>query len=204
MVRGERTTFPTWVLTLTMKVWHHFIYARLVPSAYHSEVTKDCAYLLYSITKGLNINVGRWIDGNITYAANNTSVGLLHPTLLTELFAANSIDTWGDKVIRHSSGAGSSSGTGAKKTKATMADLTRAIDQQQAEMTGVKNWMLQKAAYDQTAHEALRAQLDMISLCCRVDHSTVPPFPPFPEQLTRAWTVKEEPCEEDDDDEGDE
>ena len=99
IIRGKRTAFPTKELTTTMKVWHHFICARLAPIAHHSEVTKEQAFLLYDIAKNLSINVDRWIERNITYIAENTSLGIRHPTLITKLIVANGQDTIGDKVF---------------------------------------------------------------------------------------------------------
>ena len=83
-----------------MKVWHHFICAWLAPITNHFEVTKDRAFLLYGIAKNLSINVSQWIEGNIKHAAENTSLGIPHLTLIMELIVANGLDTTGDKVLQ--------------------------------------------------------------------------------------------------------
>ena len=100
IVRGEHTTFPTRELDTTMKIWHHFIYARLIPTTHLTEVTHDRGLLLYGIAKNLSINVGQWINGNIKYLTHNLSLGLPYPTLLTELFVANGLDTTREEILQ--------------------------------------------------------------------------------------------------------
>ena len=70
-----------------MKVWHHFICARLTPTMHLLKVTKERAVLLYGIQMGLKINVGRWIQSNISHTIYQSSGGIPHPTLLTKLIA---------------------------------------------------------------------------------------------------------------------
>ena len=60
--------------------------------------------------------------------------------------------------------------------------------------------MATKAAYDCNIGEALRAQLDAISLRVGVDSFIVPQMPPYHKQLSRTWEP-EEPYDEDDEDE---
>ena len=88
MVRGTRTSFVTKELQPDMKIWHHFVCARLVPTTRLTEATRDRSLLVYGIKKGLTINVGRWISCNIQHAAQNVSKGIPHPTLITELIAS--------------------------------------------------------------------------------------------------------------------
>ena len=57
--------------------------------------------------------------------------------------------------------------------------------------------MVAKAAYDRSLGEALRAQLDAISLRVGVDPAVVPQMPPYPEQLSRPWESEEPPYDED-------
>ena len=52
IVRREHAHFPSKDLHQNMKVWHHFICSRLVPTLDTSEVMKDRALLLYGIKKG--------------------------------------------------------------------------------------------------------------------------------------------------------
>ena len=65
VVRGTRTAFAMKELQPDMKIWHHFVCAYVVPTAHIMKVTRDRALLLYDIKKGLTINVGWWISGNI-------------------------------------------------------------------------------------------------------------------------------------------
>ena len=82
-------------------------------------------------------------------------------------------------------------------TRTTVSDLARAVDEQLADLRGMKYWLLQKVAYDRTVSETLNAKLDHISLCCSVDPSTVPPMLEFPEELSRPWEPAEQPYEDD-------
>ena len=70
------------------------------------------------------------------------------------------------------------------QTKATFADLKKAIDRQEVEMQGLKYWLIHKAAHDHSVSEALCARLNQIGLRCGVDLSTFPPMSPFPDQLS--------------------
>ena len=47
--------------------------------------------------------------------------------------------------------------------RATITDLARAFERQEAQIQGMRNWMATKAAYDCSVGEALRAQLKAIS-----------------------------------------
>ena len=67
MARGIRTAFATKELQPAMKIWHHFVCARLVPTSHLTKVMQDRALLLYDIRKGLIINVGWWISSNIRH-----------------------------------------------------------------------------------------------------------------------------------------
>ena len=49
--------FFTKELWSDMKIWHHFICAQLVATAHLTKVTRKWALLLYSIKKGLSINI---------------------------------------------------------------------------------------------------------------------------------------------------
>ena len=70
------------------------------------------------------------------------------------------------------------------KTRAIVADLAREVDEQQAELQGMKYCLLQKVAYDRSVSETLNAMLDQISLRCSVDPTTIPLMPEFPEELS--------------------
>ena len=67
---------------------------------YMSEVTKEQAVFFYWIQKGLKVNVGMWIQSNISHTVRQGSGGIPHPTLLTELIASHGIDTTGQEVLQ--------------------------------------------------------------------------------------------------------
>ena len=93
MVRGGQTAFLTNELRSNMKIWHHFLYAKLIPTAHLTEVTRCRALLLYSIKKGLTIIVGQRISSNIKHVTLNVSICIPHLTLVTELIAAAGMST---------------------------------------------------------------------------------------------------------------
>ena len=99
IVRDERAHIPFEDLQQHMKVWHHFICARLTPTMNLLEVTKEWAVLLYGIQKRLKINVGRCIQPNISHTIRQGSGGIPHPPLLTELIASYRIDTMGSDLL---------------------------------------------------------------------------------------------------------
>ena len=64
--------------------------------------------------------------------------------------------------------------------------------------------MATKAAYDHNVGEALRAQLEAISLTVGVDPSTIPQMPSYLEQLSKPWEPEEPPYDEEYGDEDEE
>ena len=82
--------------------------------------------------------------------------------------------------------------------------MARAIERQEAQLHGIWKWMATKAAYDRSVGEALRAQLDTISLRVCVDSTAVPQMPPYPKQLSRPWEPKEPPYDQDKEDDEEE
>ena len=86
------------------------------------------------------------------------------------------------------------------QTRATIADLTRAIKHHEAQLHGMRNWMAAKAAYDYSMGKAMCACLDALILRNGVDPAMMPEVPTYPENLGRPW----EPEEEEDDEEDDE
>ena len=82
-----------------MKVWHHFICARLMPNMHLSEVTKERVVLLYGIQMGLK-NGGWWVQSNISHSIRQGSGGIPHPILLTKLIVVHGIDTTGTEVLQ--------------------------------------------------------------------------------------------------------
>ena len=212
MVREAPAHFPSKDLHPHMKVWHHFICARLVPTMHLSEVTKERAALLYAILMGKKINVGRWIQHNINHAIGQASGGTPHPTLLTELIASHDINTEGTEVLQpkgslhqkgierilvhdlreeatgaSSSGARAHRPARASKTRPTIANLTSAVERHEAQLHGMRNWMVAKAAYDRSMGEAMCARLDALVLNSGIDPATMPQVPIYPEHLTCPW-----------------
>ena len=71
-----------------------------MPTMHLSEVTIERVVLLCGIQMGLKINVGQWVQSNISHAIRQGSGGIPHPTLLTELIVAHGIDTTGAEVLQ--------------------------------------------------------------------------------------------------------
>ena len=142
-----------------MKIWHHFICTQLMLIAHLTKVTREWALLLNSIKKGLTINVGHQISPNIRHAAQNVTTGIPHLTLMIELIAAVGLSTLNQEILQltnplkqraieqimrvegrgdgdgaGASGTGSSQQARPTKTRATVSDLARAVDEQQVEI----------------------------------------------------------------------
>ncbi|KAH0448884.1 hypothetical protein IEQ34_022684 [Dendrobium chrysotoxum] len=62
-------------MTQTSKAWHYFTSAHILPSKNISEVSKDKAFLNFTIQKGYSIKIGK----------GSTSIGLGHPSLVYAL-----------------------------------------------------------------------------------------------------------------------
>ena len=60
----------------------------------------DRALLLYGIKKGLSINVGQWISGNIRHVTLNVSIGIPHLTLVIELIAAVGVSIFSQEILQ--------------------------------------------------------------------------------------------------------
>ena len=190
-----------------------------------SEVTKERAVFLYAILMGKKINVGRWVQHNINHAIRQGFKGSPHPTLLTELIASHGIDTVGAEILQpkgplHRKGikhimihelredvTGASS-FGAKapyparppQTCPTIADLTRAIECHKAQLHGIRNWMVAKAAYDRNMGKAMCARLDALIQNSGVDPASMPRVPIYSKNLTHRWEPEEPPYKEEEDD----
>ena len=116
------------------------------------------------IKKGLKINVGGWINSNIRHAIRQGSGGIPHPMLLTELIACHGIDTTSQEVLqpksplnpkaiewivtlelRQEATRASSSATQAPRParpsqpRATITELARAYEKQEAQIQGMKS-----------------------------------------------------------------
>ncbi|PIN17588.1 hypothetical protein CDL12_09769 [Handroanthus impetiginosus] len=109
-------TPPDWVLnvynepvgilhsSLTNEAWDwlRFINARLYPSSYLSEVSKERAVLLYAILTGVPLDIGRYINGAIFKSARGgKTVSLFFPSLITALCHREGLENLpGDELIQ--------------------------------------------------------------------------------------------------------
>ena len=121
------------------------------------EVTKELAVLIYGIQKGLKINVGRWINYNISHTVRKDSGDI-------PLITSHGIDTTGHEVLqpkgslnlkaierivtlelRQEATGASSSGARAPRpahptqTRATISDLAQAVERQEAQVEGMQH-----------------------------------------------------------------
>ena len=172
--------------------------------------------LLYGIQMGLKINVGGWINSDICHTIRQGLGGIFHPTLIIELIASHGINTTNHEVLqakgasnpkaierissldlRQEAIRASSSGARAPRpahttqTRATIADLTRAVELYEAQLHGMRNWMAAKAAYDHRMGEAMCVRLDALIMRYGVDPTTMPEVPTYLENLTRPWEAEE-------------
>ena len=53
IVKRVRTSFLIKELLIEMKTWHHYLCAKLIPTAHLREVTREQDLMLYAINKGL-------------------------------------------------------------------------------------------------------------------------------------------------------
>ncbi|EOY13933.1 Uncharacterized protein TCM_032752 [Theobroma cacao] len=68
---GEPVSFKRSVMKKELKVWLHFVAARLLPSTHISDVTKDRAVLIYAIVTHKSIDVGKVISHAILRTGRN-------------------------------------------------------------------------------------------------------------------------------------
>lgn len=96
----ERTTFPHSALNCYYgKAWFNFVCANMIPTHHLSNMTKDRTILLFTIITGLDVDIGVLIHESILKAIKSaTSMGLLHPSLITRLYKRAGIH-WGPEEI---------------------------------------------------------------------------------------------------------
>ncbi|MCQ7926300.1 hypothetical protein NP234_24245, partial [Salmonella enterica] len=213
-VKGALSTLYSKELTPDMKVWHHFLCARLVPTSHLTDVNKDRAVLLWAIKIGKIFNVGNWIAENISYAANNLTVGLPFPTLINELIAAAGIDTVGDEVLQPKKplneraifrikkniaeegegAAGPSQPSRRPTARGSMANFEGVLDQLMREMEAIKNELAYTRQYQMTWAEHNDHQFQTLDQVMRpiaqssgIDMTTLPNLAPFPDQLRQQY-----------------
>ena len=83
---GEFTTFSKTTLTPVAKVWYSFLSVKIKPSLHLSTITKDKTILLYTMTKGLQFDIGTVIEWGLIETNHGHCTGvLIHPSLITKL-----------------------------------------------------------------------------------------------------------------------
>ena len=145
-------------------------------------------------------------------------------TLLNELIASHNINIEGAEILQpkvllnqkaierimihelreevmvaSSSGARAPHPARASQPRATIAELARAVECHEAQLHGMKNWMVAQAAYECNMGEAMCARLDALVLNSGVDPASMPQVPTYTENLTRPWEPEEPPYEEEED-----
>ena len=83
---GDFTIFSMTTLMLVEKVWYNFLFVKIKPSLHLSTVTKYKTILLYTMTKGLQFDIGTIIERGLIETTNGRCTGaLIHHSLITEL-----------------------------------------------------------------------------------------------------------------------
>ncbi|WP_369127607.1 hypothetical protein, partial [Mangrovimonas futianensis] len=85
-------------LTLTHRVWEHFVCAKIHPSGHLSTVDTKKALMMYVISQRIRINTGEIIYSRILHASRS-SKSYLYPNLITAL-CVSSGDPIGDTEVR--------------------------------------------------------------------------------------------------------
>ncbi|PIN13957.1 hypothetical protein CDL12_13420 [Handroanthus impetiginosus] len=68
--------------------WLRFVSAQLLPSSHTSEVTRERAVMIFAILTDVPFDIGRFLHRSIWKSAmGSLTVGLYHPSLITELCA---------------------------------------------------------------------------------------------------------------------
>ncbi|PIN12196.1 hypothetical protein CDL12_15198 [Handroanthus impetiginosus] len=85
---NEPIYFSRTKLTFATDNWLQFISARLLPSSHTSEVTRERAVMIFAILTDVPFNIGCFLHKSIWKSAmGGLTVGLYHPSLITELCA---------------------------------------------------------------------------------------------------------------------
>ena len=85
---GGVKSFPAKALTLSSKVGHYFVVAKLIPTTNYSTVMKERAGLVYAIESNRTIDVGLIIHHSILHRVTKDNVGLYHPSIIIDLCKA--------------------------------------------------------------------------------------------------------------------
>ncbi|PIN26971.1 hypothetical protein CDL12_00253 [Handroanthus impetiginosus] len=85
---NEPIHFSRTKLTFVADSWLRFVSTRLLPSSHTSEVTRERAVMIFAILTDVPFDIGRFLHKSIWKSAmGGLTVGLYHPSLITELYA---------------------------------------------------------------------------------------------------------------------
>ncbi|PIN25278.1 hypothetical protein CDL12_01973 [Handroanthus impetiginosus] len=97
---NEPIHFPRTMLTFAADNWLRLVSARLLPSSYTSEVTRERVVMIYAILTDVPFDIGRFLHRSILKnAMGGLTMGLYHPSLITELCARDEL-LQPDSIIR--------------------------------------------------------------------------------------------------------
>ncbi|PIN17628.1 hypothetical protein CDL12_09713 [Handroanthus impetiginosus] len=89
---NEPIHFSRTKLTLAADNWLRFVSAQLLPSSHTSEVTREHAVMIFAILIDIPFDIGRFLHRSILKnAMGGLTVGLYHPSLITELCACDEL-----------------------------------------------------------------------------------------------------------------
>ncbi|PIM97147.1 hypothetical protein CDL12_30385 [Handroanthus impetiginosus] len=99
---NEPIHFPRTTLTFAADNWLRFVSARLLPSSHTSKVTRERAVMIYAILTDVPFDIGRFLHKSILKSAmGGLTVGLYHPSLITELCARAGLEQQpGDELLQ--------------------------------------------------------------------------------------------------------
>ncbi|PIN21987.1 hypothetical protein CDL12_05306 [Handroanthus impetiginosus] len=99
---NEPIHFSRTKLTFAADNWLRFVSAQPLPSFHTSEVTKECAVMIFAILTDVPFDIGRFLHQSILKSAmGSLTVGLYHPSFITELCARVGLERQpGDELLQ--------------------------------------------------------------------------------------------------------
>ncbi|PIN24316.1 hypothetical protein CDL12_02952 [Handroanthus impetiginosus] len=99
---NEPINFSRTKLTFAADNWLQFISAWLLPSSHIFEVTRERAVMIFAILTDVPFDIGRFLHKSIWKSAmGSLTVGLYHPSLITELCARACLERQpGDELLQ--------------------------------------------------------------------------------------------------------
>ena len=83
---SDFTTFQIQTLTLVAKVWYNFLCVKIKPTLHLSTVRKDKTILLYTMTKGLQFDIGFVVERGLIESTQGRCTGaLIHHSFIAQL-----------------------------------------------------------------------------------------------------------------------